>query len=206
LPIGGDKRIMRVKLQTYIGLCIISVLTISLCAGCTKTALVTATPLYTPIVSLPEGTTLPSQAIFVSVTDLSTHPEHYRDEFVEVDGLNAGYYAKPACSPYFGPPTEWLLFSELPVFKDNVPANNPARIQVKNTFGGMIESPSDPSGYAVRNTLLKQVTVWGWVRLYEGPVGCGATDLQRTPIPMDAQQVWYIDAVQLQYLESIEVK
>jgi hypothetical protein len=197
---------MRVKLQTKIGLYVISVLAISLCAGCTKTAQLTATPLYTPIVSLPEGAVLPSQAIVVPVIDLSTHPEQYRDEFVEVNGLNAGYYEKPDCAPYFGPPTEWLLFSELPVYKDNVLINNPARIQVRNTFGGMISSPSDPSGYAVRNTTLKQVAVWGWVRLYEGPVGCGGTDLQGTPIPMDTEQVWYIDAVQLQYLESIEVK
>jgi hypothetical protein len=159
---------MRVKLQTNIGLYIISVLAISLCTGCTRTAQVTVTPLYTPIVSLPEGAVLPSQAIVVSVTDLSTHPEQYHDEFVEVDGLNAGYYEKPDCSPYLGPPTEWLLFSELPVYKDNILTNNPARIQVKNTFGGMISSPSDPSGYAIRNTILKQVTVWGWVRLYKG--------------------------------------
>jgi hypothetical protein len=197
---------MRVKLQTNIGLFIIILLAISLCTGCVKIAQVTATPLYTPIVSLPAGTVLPSQAIVVSVADSSTHSEQYHDKFVEVNGFNAGYYAKPDCSPYFGPPTEWLLLSELPAFKDNVPTNNPARIQVKNTFGGIIELSSDPSGYTVRNPLLKQVTVWGWVRLYEGPVGCGATDLQGTPIPMEPQQVWYIDAVQLQYLESIEVK
>ena len=70
----------------------------------------------------------------------------------------------------------------------------------------MISDASDPSGYTVRNPLLKQVALWGWVRLYEGPVGCGGTGLQGTPIPMDTQQVWYLDAVQLQYLESIEVK
>lgn len=149
---------------------------------------------------------MPSQAIVVSVMDLSTHPEQYRDEFVKVNGLNAGYYKKPDCTPYFGPPTEWLLLSEMPVYKDNILTNNPARIQVKNTFGGMTSSPSDLNGYAVRDTMLKQVAVWGWVQLYEGPVGCGANDLQGTPIPVDTQQVWYIDAVQLQYLESIEVK
>jgi len=142
----------------------------------------------------------------VSITDLSTHPEGYRDEFVEVTGLDGGFYAKPDCSPYFGPPTEWLLLSEVPIYKDNILENNPDRIQVRNTFGGMVSSPSDPSGYTVRNTFLKQAAVWGWVRYYEGPVGCGATDLQGTPMPMDTQQVWYLDAVQLQYLESIEVK
>lgn len=197
---------MRLKLPVDISLYFISVLTISLCAGCTKIAQVTATPLYTPIVSLPEGTALPSRARVVSITDLSTHPEGYRDEFVEVTGLDGGFYAKPDCSPYFGPPTEWLLLSEVPIYKDNILENNPDRIQVRNTFGGMVSSPSDPSGYTVRNTFLKQAAVWGWVRYYEGPVGCGATDLQGTPMPMDTQQVWYLDAVQLQYLESIEVK
>jgi hypothetical protein len=202
----GDWGFTRVKPQTDIGLYLICVLTITLCAGCAKTAPAPATPLYTPIVSLPEGTVLPSQAMVVSVADLSTHPEGYQDKFVKVNGINAGYYAKPACSPYFGPPTEWLLLSELPISKDNIMTNNPDRIQVKNNFGGMISSPSDPSGFTVRNPLLKQVAVWGWVRLYEGLVGCGFTDSQGTPVPMDTQRVWYIDAVQLQYLESIEVR
>jgi len=188
---------MRVKPQTGIGLYLICVLTISLGAGCAKTAPAPATPLYTPIVSLPEGTALPSEAVAVSVTDLSVHPEGYQDKFVKVNGINAGYYQKPACYPYFGPPTEWLLLSELPVYKDNILTNNPDEIEVENTFGGLIEAFPNSNGYNARNPLLKQVAVWGWVRLYEGQVGCGG----------EANiQVWYIDAVQLQYLESIEVR
>jgi hypothetical protein len=188
---------MRVKLQTDIGLYIIILLAISQSTGCVKTAPVTATPLYTPIVSLPAGTVLPSQAIVVSVTDLSTHPEQYHDKFVEVKGINAGYYQKPACYPYFGPPTEWLLLSELPVSEGTIMINNPDRIEVENDFGGLIELFPKSGGYNARNPLLKQVAVWGWVRLYEGQVGCGGgANLQ----------VWYIDAVQLQYLESIEVR
>ena len=51
----------------------------------------------------------------------------------------------------------------------------------------------------------KKAAVWGWWRLYEGPIGCGSFDLQGTPIPMQNQKSWYLDAVKLQWLESIAV-
>jgi hypothetical protein len=180
--------------------------TVIVLAGCTDLELTEENaPLYTPIVILPESTDLPTEAALISLEELSAQPEKYADRFVEVHGLNAGVYARPACSPYIGPPTEWLLFAEPTIYKDNVAVNAPARIQVKNTFGGIISDPSDPlTGYAVRNTRMKQVAVWGWVRLYEGGVGCIPTDLQGTPIPPPTQRIWYIDAVKLQFLESIE--
>ncbi len=68
-----------------------------------------------------------------------------------------------------------------------------------------MSSPSGADGWAIRDTMLKKVPVWGWVRLYEGPVGCSGTNLEGTPIPLEIQQTWYIEAVQLQFLESIEV-
>ena len=163
------------------------------------------TPVYTPIVMIPAGTAIPSSASLVSIEDLVAHPEQYADKFIEVHGFNASAYAKPACSPWFGPPSEWLLVSAPTVYKENVAVTFPARIEVKNTFGGMISEPSDANGRVMRNTLMKQAIVWGWWRLYEGPIGCGFTNQLGTPNPMQIQQTWYLDAVELQYLESIEV-
>ena len=163
------------------------------------------TPVYTPIVMIPTGTAIPSSASLVSIEDLVAHPEQYADKFIEVHGFNASVYAKPACYPLFGPPSEWLLVSAPTIYKENVAVTFPARIEVKNTFGGMISQPSDVNGRAMRSTLMKQAIVWGWWRLYEGPIGCGTTNLLGTPNPMQIQQTWYLDAVKLQYLESIEV-
>jgi hypothetical protein len=165
------------------------------------------TPLYTPIITPLEGTTLPLEAELVSIENLVAQPETYRDQFVEVRGINAGVYGKPDCSPYIGPPTEWMLLAEPLLYKKNVPINNPARIEVKNNFGGAISMQSDPAtGHTITNPLIKKVAVWGWLRLYEGGVGCVFRDLQGTPIPKEIQRVWYVDAVKLQFLESIEVK
>jgi hypothetical protein len=116
-------------------------------------------------------------------------------------------YAIPGCYPWFGPPPQWVLVSEPIRYKDHVAINSPLSIKVKNTFDGMINDPAGLDGRAIRDTLMKQVKIWGWVRLYEGPMGCGSTGSEGTPIPPETKQkVWYIDAVKLQFLESIEIE
>ena len=88
---------------------------IVLAAGCTDSEPTEENaPLYTPIVILPESTDLPTETTLISLEELSAQPEKYADRFVEVHGLNAGIYARPDCSPYIGPPTEWLLFARAP--------------------------------------------------------------------------------------------
>ena len=162
------------------------------------------TPVYTPMVMISEGSTLPSDAALVSIEDLAAHPTQYADQFIEVHGLNAGVYARPACYPRFDQPSEWLLVTGPTTHQNNV-TYQPPRIEVKNTFGGMVSDPTDLTGRAIRNTMMKQAVVWGWWRLYDGPLGCGSVNAQGTPIPPPNQQTWYLDAVKLQYLESIEV-
>jgi hypothetical protein len=157
---------------------------------------------YTPVVILTPGTLLPPASVKVTVQDLVAQPEQYAGEFILVEGLNGGFYKTPECYPWIGPPTEWLLLSR-PTEGQDGPRALP-RIEVKNAFGGIISSPSGPDGRAVRNTMMKGVAVWGWLRLYEGPVGCQHMNAQGTPIPMETKRVWYVDAAQLQFLESIE--
>jgi hypothetical protein len=168
-------------------------------------ASVTGTLPYTPIVSLPEGTVGPTTARLVTIEQVVADPASYADEFVEIHGFNAGYYGKPGCYPYIGPPTTWVLVAAPTTYQNGMPVDHPPRIEIKNTFGGMVDSPSDKYGYAIRNTHMKRVAIWGWVRLYEGGVGCQFQDALGTPAPLEAQKVWYIDAAQLQYLESIDV-
>ena len=51
----------------------------------------------------------------------------------------------------------------------------------------------------------KQLAVRGWVRLWEGALGCGYRNAQGTVIPQEpVKRVWYIEAVRAQYMESIE--
>jgi hypothetical protein len=163
----------------------------------------TITPGYTPIVMIAEGTTLPSDGTLVSIEDLAAHPQQYADQFIEVRGFNEGTFAIPACSPYYGPLDHWGLAAALTNYHNFVAESYPPIIEVKNTFGGVVSDWG-----TIRNTMEKKAAVWGWWRLYEDPIGCGQIDPQGTPIPptmMPNQQSWYLDAVKLQWLESIEV-
>jgi hypothetical protein len=163
------------------------------------------TPEYTPIVIISAGTTLPSDGTLVSIEDLVAQPQKYADQFIEARGFNAGGLAKPACSPYFGPPSEWALMAAPYIhYPDGAAGYEPPMIEIKNAFDGIVGGPSDVYGRAIYNVMMKKAAVWGWWRLYKGPIGCEAF-IQSTPKAMQNQQTWYLDAVNLQWLESIAV-
>jgi hypothetical protein len=166
----------------------------------------TVTPEYTPIVMISKGTTLPSDGTLVSIEDLVAQPQKYADQFIEVHGFNSGGIAIPACSPYFGPPSEWALMAAPYIsYPGGAAGYEPPTIEIKNAFGGIVSGPSDLFGRAIYNVMMKKAAVWGWWRLYEGPIGCESFDLQGTPIPIQNQKSWYLDAMKLQWLESIAV-
>ncbi len=151
-----------------------------------------STAIYTPIIVLPPGTLMPAGVLAVDLADLIQNPERYADKFVEVIGKNGLAYTRPACYPYFGPPTQWLLLA------DN------GNIQVRGPSTEAYSSPTGPDGRFVRDIWNKKLAVRAWVRLYEGGVGCGYQNGQGTPEAKDTKRVWYLDAVQAQYLESVE--
>jgi hypothetical protein len=168
----------------------VSILAVGLLCACASPG----SPTYTPIVAPPLGVELPATAISVSVQEILEQPEAFLGEFVEVQGLYRGAKEILDCEGYVTSPDEWIL----------APVGGPP-IGVKNEFDGLLSSPSGPDGRAIRNTMKKKITVWGWVRLYDGPVGCPSTDLNGEPRPVATGQVWYIDAVKAQFLESVHV-
>jgi hypothetical protein len=155
-------------------------------------------PAYTPIIMVSEGTKLPSKATLVSIDDLVAQPQKYADQFIEVRGFNAGGFAIPACSPYFGPIDHWGLLAT-----PYTAGYEPPMIEVKGFYGDMVNDWSVMKGGIMYNTMMKKAAVWGWWKLYEGPIGCWPTDFQGTSTPN--RQSWYLDAVKLQWLESIKV-
>ena len=161
----------------------------------------TTTPEYTPIVMIPEGTTMPSDASLVSIEDLVTQPQKYADQFIEVHGFNVGTLEMPACSPYFREPIDWILMAGPYIeYPGGEAGYEPPRIEIKNSFNGLVLDPMGQYGS------IKQAAVWGWWRLYDGPIGCGEFDSRGTPIPpTQTTQSWYVDAVKFQWLESIAV-
>ena len=159
-------------------------------------ASVTGNPPYTPVVSIPEGTTMPTEAKLITIEQFVADPASYLGEFIEIHGYNAGVYQLPQCSPYFGPPTTWVLTAEPHIIENQIQISNPPTIEIKNPFDYIISHTWDENGSMVSNPLNKLVAIWGWVRLYDGIVGCRPTDVKK---------VWYIDVVQLQFLERIEV-
>lgn len=155
-------------------------------------------PEYTPIVMVSEGTTLPSKSTLVSIEDLVMQPQKYADQFIEVHGFNEGGLGIPACSPYFRPPIDWVLSAGPYIHYPGGEAGyEPPTIEIKNSFNGLALEPMSQYG------LEKQAVVWGWWRLYDGPIGCGGFDSLGTPIPpTQSIQSWYVDAVKFQWLES----
>jgi hypothetical protein len=141
----------------------------------------------------------------LTIEDLYYSPGQYLDTFVEIYGINEGTIGRPDCSPWVGPPTQWYLYSELHVYHDNVMTNNPLRIEVQNNFDGAIGLQSDACGNTLKNPLEKKVALRGWVRLYNGPVDCVGYHENGTPVPLESKQVWYIEAMELQFLENIDV-
>jgi len=159
----------------------------------------TSKPSYTPIVVTTKGTRLPKAAELVAVQDLIGYPERYADKFVEVHGVHGGLLEVPAIECWIRPPWEWRLDAE----PSEAAREHPSGIDAKNAFGDMLSLISNAEGYTIRNPYGKRVAVWGWWRLYTGPWGCPLKNALGTPEPF--QPHWYLDAVQLQFLESIEV-
>jgi hypothetical protein len=166
-----------------------AVTTILLCA-CTSSGPETYTPIVVPL----PGMEVPPSAISVSVQELLDQPEEFAGEYVEVQGLYRGPKEQTGCEGEVTSPDEWILGSA-----------GGRRIGVKNRFDGLLDSPSGPDGRAIRNTMMKKIAVWGWVRLYVGPIGCPTTGTDGEPRPMETHRVWYIDAATAQFLESVEV-
>jgi hypothetical protein len=165
----------------------------------------TETPLYTPAVSLGDGTAMPDKTQPATVEQLLADPEAYLDQFVEVREVYVGQLERPDCEGYVGSPAEWGVYAYLPDTIGATPYVPLPFIKVHNLFDEAFAFLTDPRGYAVGDPYGKQMAVWGWWSRYEGPVGCTGSNGQGTPQPPDNQVVWYLNAVQLQFLESIEV-
>ncbi len=158
-------------------------------------------PPYTAIVVAPPGTSVPAQADPVTIAELLTRPERHVGEYVQVQGYYLGEQTMEMMECWIAPPWQWSLGDGLPQpAPGGLPAKQPPMIDVANLFGDALQMISDEKGNTVRNPYWKEVVVRGWWRRHDKLWGCPET-LGLAGIPPH----WYLDAVQLQFLESIEV-
>lgn len=104
-------------------------------------------PLRTP--STGSGVEFSDQPMLVSFSELQEDPFSFRDKYIRVSGdfVNLDH---PECVPYSGPTAQWALISE--------------NLRL-DAFGFEVVVELLPQNYAL--------TVDGYFRLYDGPLGCG---------------------------------
>jgi hypothetical protein len=160
--------------------------------------------IYTPVTTIPARVRLPRKTEFVSIEDLVANPEKYAGKFIEVHGVNQGTLGVPLVVCWVRPPWEWRVDAGPVIYDDegNV-LEQPPGIDVKNTFGDELQFVANSEGYTIKNPYGKRVAVWGWWRLFKGQWGCPKMDASGNPVP--AEPHWYLDAIQIQFLEKIEV-
>ncbi len=108
---------------------------------------------------------LSDQPQLVTFSELQADPDAYRDRLIRVTGV---FYRMPppACFPYSGPKTLWSLISE--------------------------DLRLDAVGFEPLTRLISEeieMTVDGFFRLYEGPIGCG----KGAP----KESAWYLDVIKI---------
>lgn len=106
-----------------------------------------------------------NQPQLVTFSELQADPEYYRDRLIRVTGTYIPL-APPDCYPFSGPGADWALISE-----------------------GL---RLDVVGFKQVTKLVSQdtiMTVDGFFRLYEGPIGCG----KNAPI----ETAWFLEILQV---------
>jgi hypothetical protein len=147
----------------------ISLLTVT--AGCTPG------PLFNSIQPTPDP------AFAVTIDALMMEPARYANTFLVIQNVYSEPIARPACSPWIGPPITWAM------------SNGQRSIEIKSAFPDGAQPNIDDHFYE-----RPQITLHGWLRRYDGPIGCVAFDQQGRSLldQMEQQQVWYFEAVQLE--------
>lgn len=111
------------------------------------------------------GLIITDQPQLVTFSELQADPEYYRDQLIRVTGTYIPMLP-PDCYPFSGPEVDWALISE-----------------------GL---RLDVSGFDQLKRLISQdtiMTVDGFFRLYEGPIGCG----KGAPF----ETAWYLEILQV---------
>lgn len=123
-------------------------------------------PLYPPLPSLtPLPQEIANEIKTLTFTELNTDPGVYRDQLIQVSGTYTPL-SPPDCRPWTGIPIEWSLVSE--------------GLQLNAIGFETILRFVNPG---------TELTVLGYWRLYQGPLGCG----KEPP----AGVVWYLEVVRV---------
>lgn len=138
----------------------------------------------------PSAHTAPTPVMVVTIDTILADPARYAHAVLNIQGYFAGGIARPTCAGWIGSPTDWRLASAL---RDQaLPA--PLILEIQNAFPSGVLPTFAPAAYQ------KQMLLYGRLRLYNGPVGCGRIDAQGNyhydQVPQ--VQIWYLEAVQLQ--------
>ncbi|MCP4543378.1 MAG: hypothetical protein GY832_40205 [Chloroflexi bacterium] len=132
--------------------------------------------LYLPLLAILAACISPSSLstpLIITVTDLTTDVERYRDQVIWIAGEYGGNLAYPACDSYYSPPGTWA-------FRDETGETWVAA----SGFGELLRYH--------RHDNLSLVLECEW-SFFEGPLGCGYIDATgNTVIPIGSQ--WYLDA------------
>ncbi len=155
--------------------------------GCLSLLIVTAG--CTPGQLFHSASPTPDPAIAVTIDALVAEPTRYANTLLVIQGY-AGPIACPACTPWIGPPVTWSLISGPK--SQNMPTQQ--AIEIKSAFPDEAQ-PIIPDSFYMKEL----ITLHGWLRRYDGPVGCPGLDAQGQP-----QYRWYFEAVQLDSTASIE--
>jgi hypothetical protein len=130
----------------------------------------------------------------VTIDTLVAEPLRYANAFLVVQGLYADGIARPACTPWIGPPIGWSLSNGQKGLANHI-------LNIKSAFPDEAQ-PVIPDSFYMKEL----ITLHGWLRRYDGPVGCPGFDQQGHSLldQMEQQHVWYFEAVQLDSTASIE--
>lgn len=120
----------------------------------------------------------PKENQLLDVESILNEPQKYIGRYVGVRGINEGAFVIPACSPYRRSPGFWSISSAGKSLKISEPIN-PTIFDIP--YGG-------------------NITVWGTVRLFEGPVGCVAYTVNKQEVEPPVEQVLYLE------LDRVEIE
>lgn len=131
---------------------------------------------------LSHGTPIAENARLLDWDEWQADPERYENMYVEVQGAINGIVNTPECRVY-QPRVEWAISKEWPTYEQKGdPAYFNPGFYVQNELGV-------PVGLL---TSIK-VTVWGFMRRYEGKAFCQDSNLT----------VWYLEALKVRIDQEI---
>ena len=128
----------------------------------------------------------PDPAFAVTIDALVAEPARYANTLLVIQGYPDAI-ARPACDPWVGPPVTWSMSNEQQ-------GSAHRSIEIKSAFPDGAQ-PIIPDSFYMK----EQITLHGWLRRYDGPIGCPRLDAEG-----QAQYKWYFEAVQLESATSIK--